>query len=69
LSGAATDAAIAEDPLYGRVEEMERAGELSPRRVSSLQRRLAIGYTRAARLVRMLRETGVLDADPPEADE
>jgi S-DNA-T family DNA segregation ATPase FtsK/SpoIIIE len=48
----------AEDPLLGRAREL--AAEHSRVSTSLLQRRLRIGYPRAARLMDMLEEQGVI---------
>jgi DNA segregation ATPase FtsK/SpoIIIE, S-DNA-T family len=53
-------AADEEDPLYGAAREL--AGQHSRVSTSLLQRRLHIGYPRAARLIDMLEENGVVAA-------
>src|SRR5262249_45101731 len=49
-----------EDPLFDKAVEVVLDSKLGS--VSMLQRRLAIGYTRAARLVEMMGEAGILGA-------
>jgi S-DNA-T family DNA segregation ATPase FtsK/SpoIIIE len=49
-----------EDPLFDKAVEVVLETKLGS--VSMLQRRLAIGYTRAARLVEMMGEAGILGA-------
>jgi DNA segregation ATPase FtsK/SpoIIIE, S-DNA-T family len=49
-----------EDPLFDKAVEIVLETKLGS--VSMLQRRLAIGYTRAARLVEMMGEAGILGA-------
>jgi DNA segregation ATPase FtsK/SpoIIIE, S-DNA-T family len=54
------DAGDDEDPLYEAAREL--AGQHSRVSISLLQRRLHIGYPRAARLIDMLEENGVVAA-------
>src|SRR5439155_10754964 len=56
--GAPVAAAEEEDPLYEAAREL--AGQHSRVSTSLLQRRLHIGYPRAARLIAMLEEEGVV---------
>ena len=56
--GAPVAAAEEEDPLYEAAREL--AGQHSRVSTSLLQRRLHIGYPRAARLIDMLEENGVV---------
>ena len=51
------------DPLFDEaVDEIRRQGRAS---ISMLQRRLRIGYTRAARLVETMEEKGIVSAPQP----
>ncbi len=55
------------DPLYPEaVDLIRRQGRVS---ISMLQRRLRIGYTRAARLVEQMEENGIVSAPAPDTGE
>jgi S-DNA-T family DNA segregation ATPase FtsK/SpoIIIE len=56
--GGATNGADGEDAMYDEAVEMVR--KLNKASVSLLQRRLRIGYTRAARLIDLMEERGVV---------
>jgi S-DNA-T family DNA segregation ATPase FtsK/SpoIIIE len=54
------------DPLLGEAKQL--AQEYKHLSVSFLQRRLRIGYPRAARLMEALQQAGLVGEAPPDAD-
>jgi DNA segregation ATPase FtsK/SpoIIIE-like protein len=58
MSSRETDADEQEDELYGEAVELVR--RLNKASVSLLQRRLRIGYTRAARLIDLMEAQGIV---------
>jgi S-DNA-T family DNA segregation ATPase FtsK/SpoIIIE len=55
------DAITEDDDMYQ--EALDLAKKIDKMSISLLQRRLRIGYTRAARLIELMKQRGLIDAE------